>query len=355
MMNRTRSILLATVVAVLALCAMQARACPNCTIHNYLADSVRSSANIFHGSVVRQIDDQTAEIEVLKVLRGKHKVGSKIKTAMYGSRDKIGKHFIFSDPTIDQIPFEVLPLDFEDEILFLMQKNPSVKDANEAIKRVQGVSVITQDIGMEYLTNHYNEVAGPLVAELDTLMPAVFSCDEIFFGEHRLEKLLEALLSRESEQARNFAVSYVGKMATQEEKKIDWNLIPNNASSRGVFLRALLQHSRKHKDLANTLHQQLETQLPKLPEQALADAVYALVVTQTDTVPGLQRPLKGAKSSDLIALGLYFAGNYESRWWQHDKAYAFWDEALSLAKRKELKEAITARIKDSEKIWKRKK
>jgi len=354
MMKQAKIFIFATAVAVATLCARQAWACPHCNIHNYLAGSVRSSTNVFHGSVVRQIDDRTAEVEVLKVLRGKHKVGSKVKTEMYGSREFIGKKFIFSDPTSSPPTFEVLPLEFEDEVLFLMHENPSVKSAKEAIKRVQGVSVMTQGIGMEYLTNHYDEAVGSLVAELDTLMPAVFSTNEVFFGEHRLGKLLEALLSRESDQAKEFAVSYIGKMATQDGNKVDWSSIPYNASSRGVFLRDLLRHSRKHDNLTNALHRQVKPQLPKLSELALADAVYGVVVTQTDTVSGLQKNLEATASSDLIALGLYFAGNYEARWWQHDKACAFWDEALSLAKRKELKEAISTRIKDSEKFWKRK-
>ncbi len=87
----------------------------------------------------------------------------------------------------------------------------------------------------------------------------------------------------------------------------------------------------------------------------LANAVYAIVVSGADTVSGIQKDLEGTPSPDMIALGLYFAGNHESRWWQHDKAYAFWDEALSLAERKELKDAISKCIKDSERFWKRKK
>ena len=60
------------------------------------------------------------------------------------------------------------------------------------------------------------------------------------------------------------------------------------------------------------------------------------------------------QTADMLALGLYFAGNGESRWWQHEKAYAFWDKALSIAKQKELKTAIFKRIKDAERFHKRK-
>jgi hypothetical protein len=342
------------VVVFAALYITRANACPHCNIHNYLAASIRSSTNIFHGKVIRQIDGQTAEVEVLKVLRGEHKVGFKVKSEMYGSKEYIGKKFIFSDPKSLPPTFEVLPLEFEDEILFLMQEEPVVGNLKNAVKRVQGVSVVTQGIGMEYLTNRYDEAVGLLIAELNTLMPEVFSPNDVFFGEHRLGKLIEALLYRQSDQASTFVFAHVDELVKQDPGKIDWAAIPYNASSRGVFLRDILRFSQKHEDLVASLRKRLTAALPKLSGITLADSTYAILISGLDNVDGVQKVLQGNESVDMVALGLYFAGNSESRWWQHDKAYAFWEKALSVAKRKELKDAISKRITYSARFWKHK-
>jgi len=331
-----------------------ARACPSCNIHNYLAISIRSSTNIYHGKVVSQIDDRTAEVEVLKVLRGEHKVGSKVKTKMYGSKKYIGKKFIFSDPTSWPPTFEVLQLEFEDEVLFLIQEKKAVSDVQEAVKRIQGVSVLTQKIGMEYITDHYDEAVAPLIAEMDTLIPKVFATNDVFFGKHRLDKLAKALLVRNSESAKKFVFARIDELAKQKQEQIDWAWVPHNASSRGVFIKDLISHSQKHEDLVAPLHKRLISELPRLSGIMLADSTYAILVSELDTVDAVQKVLGSNGSADMVALGLYFAGNDKSRWGQHEKAYAFWDKALSIAKRKELKDAISKSIKRSQRFNKRK-
>jgi len=353
-MKRTSSLPTVAVAAIGILCTRIAEACPNCNIYNYLAGSVQSASNIFHGKVVRQIDVRTAEVEVLKVLRGKYKVGSKVKSEIHGSMDYIGENFIVSDPTSWPPTFEILPLEFEDEILFLIQKEPDVQSTEDAIKRVQGVSVLTQGIGMEFLTNHYDEAAGPLISDLERLMPDVFSSDDVFFGEHRLGKLLEALMSRESASAEKFALSYISKIDKADRQTIDWNSIDHHASSRGVFLRDMLTHSQKHKGLSESLRQQLVAKLPGLLGKTSADVVYALVLSTSGTTDDLHKVVMADHTSvDMLALGLYFAGNYKSGWWAHEIAYAFWDKALAIANQDQLRVAISERIKRSEKFHKR--
>ncbi len=116
----------------------------------------------------------------------------------------------------------------------------------------------------------------------------------------------------------------------------------------------MLDHSQKHKDLAATLRSALSAELPRPTGKLLADSVYALVVSGLDTGDSVQKMLGANKSGDMVALGFYFAGNYESSGWQHEQAYAFWDKGLSFATQKELKEAITKVVADSERLWERK-
>jgi hypothetical protein len=54
---------LAIVLAVLYAPSV-ASACPDCNIHNYLAKSVASSKNIIVAKAVKQVDDETALVEV---------------------------------------------------------------------------------------------------------------------------------------------------------------------------------------------------------------------------------------------------------------------------------------------------
>lgn len=352
-MKATQLLIYTAVVAMFVFYPGRVFACPHCNVHNYLAASVRSSTNIFVGKVIRAVDDKTAEVEVVKSLRGDYEVGSKVKTKMYKSKDYLDKQFIFSNPTSWDPRFEVLTPDYEDEVLFLMEEEPSVNSVKQAIKRVQGVSVMTQAIGMEYLTKHYDEATDPLIKEIKILMPKVLSEDDVFFGEHRLGKLLEALLSKESDQAKEFVLTCITQMGQEKDKKINWESIPNTVSSQGVFLSDIFRHSQKHNTYAQALSSRLNTVLPTLSETALAETAYALVVSETDTLENMKKRLESANNPDAIALGLYFAGNYESRWWQHKKAYALWDAALALAEKEELREVIAKRLKDSEEFVER--
>jgi len=68
-MKNARGLWLIAITASAVLYCARANACPECNIHNNLADSVRSSTNVFLGKVIGRIDDRTAEVEVLKVLR----------------------------------------------------------------------------------------------------------------------------------------------------------------------------------------------------------------------------------------------------------------------------------------------
>lgn len=328
-------------------------ACPECNIHNYLAGSVRSSTNIFQGEVLSQVDDRTVEVRVLKVLRGTHTVGSKVKSTMYGANEYVGKKFIFSNPTSRPPTFEVLPPEMEEEILFLLRKDPSVDNIKDAVKWVQGVSVETQKIGMDYIQNHHDVAVKPLIVELNALMPQVFSADNVFFGEHRLSQLVTALFLKPTDAGRDFAVSQIEALTKQKLREIDWKVVPRAPSSRGVFLRDILCQTQKLPDVSASVNTTINRIYPKLSGILLAEVNFAMILSGAATPDFLQSKIKDDGISDMLALGLYFAGNYESNWWQHDKAYAFWDKALALAKKKELKDTINKQIRDSEQFAKR--
>ena len=80
-------------------------------------------------------------------------------------------------------------------------------------------------------------------------------------------------------------------------------------------------------------------------DAALADAVYAMVLAGVATPEQLQETLTNERSADMLALGLYFAGNDRSRWWDMDLAHSFWEKSLSVARTRRLKTAIFHEMK----------
>lgn len=409
-MNGAKHLRFLAATGLVAFFAGRALGCPACNIHNYLAKSVQSSTHIYEGEVLRQVSRTEAEVRVLKVLRGDHKVGSQINSEMFLSGRYVGERFLFSNPTSEEPRFEALPPEFEDEVLFLIQKEPSVGDMREAVKRVQGISVVTQEIGMKYIEQHHDAALEPLLAELDSLMPRVFSGQETFFGEHRLGKLVEAILLKPTDAGREFVFSQIDALPSQRPRPVDWvrwsfgriiaiglsfllavpvwiaaralfrrwfphsprsrlvsltaaglallgtawflapwlDAVPRKASARGVFLREMLGHTKRDPELSNAVKNRLLDACPNLARPILAETIYAMVLANMMRPDEVQTQLGGLISANPAAIGLYLAGNYESTLWQHEEARAMWNEARKLAEQGDLKAAIDMRIAESE-------
>lgn len=394
----------------------RAEGCPHCNIYNYLGTSVQSSTNVFVGEVLGQADERTARVKVLQVWRGTHEVGSHVTNPMWQAHKHVGEEFIFSNPTSHGPTFENLPLEFEDEVRFLIQEPPTVNSIEEAIQRVQGVSIVTQEIGMKYIEQHHEAALEPLLAELESLMPQVFSGKETFFGEHRLDGLIGALLVKPTDTGKEFVFSQIDALPHNQPPFMGWTgfavlvveavvlsillagvvwaatrlfarrrfpssfrsflkftmiagvilgcalwylcpwlgLLPRAPSARGVFLRDMLSQTKKHPELCAAVKEHALEVSPTLSGPTLAETVYAMVLAGLATPEELQTRLKGRMSAEMLALGLYHAGNYQSMWWQHEDAYALWDKAVAIAGTVELKAAINGRIRANERFWKRK-
>jgi hypothetical protein len=245
-------------------------------------------------------------------------------------------------------------------------------------------------------------------------MPAVFSGEDVFFGRHRLGKLVEALLIKPTDKGKEFVFSQIDALPNQRpppvERKIwtvltvgpiglsillvgflwlrrrvirrwrfslalrillifvavtslvlgcaawhlgSWLTVRQGSSARGVFLRDMLQHTQKNEALSTAVKERMSKACLNLSGPMLAETVYAMVLAGVATPDELEAQLTRRRSAEMLAFGLFFAGNYESYWWQHERAYAFWDKALSLTKNRRLKAAIDSRIRSSERTWRR--
>ena len=52
---------------------------------------------------------------------------------------------------------------------------------------------MTQEVGMKHIEEYHDAGLEPLFAELNSVMPAVFFGEEVFFGEYRLGRPVETL------------------------------------------------------------------------------------------------------------------------------------------------------------------
>lgn len=449
------------------LSAQRAVACPCCNIHNLLGGSVHGSTDIYRGEVIRPIDRHRAEVRVIKVLRGTHEVGSTVTSNVF--RAETGEQFVFCEADARAVEFGILPIAIEDEVLFLLQEKQDVLSMEEAVKRVQGVSIETQAKGMEYIAEHHTAALKPLIAELNSLMPEVFPNNDVFFGEHRLGKLVEALLLKPTDEGRDFVFSQIDAFPSQQSSPFGWHTcilfslgaigvsfllagllwlvtcmllrrplifimalsiffgcavwysyhlfvspsiwldcvavvtgvlvfvtgllwlgtglflrrpfphslrsllivvmgtstclvyaawysypVPHNPSSRGVFLRDMLSSARRHQELSSAVKEYVIDMCSTQEGFDLAEAVYAVVLAEVATPDELQTKLTNRESADMLALGLFYAANYESRWWQHEKAWTLFHKAFSLAQTRRLKAAISKQLQSSEQFQRRK-
>lgn len=447
----------------------RANACPYCNIYNRLAKEVQESTDVYLGEVLRPVGSYRAEVRVLKVLRGAYNVGSTVTSDVFRPRLQIGKQFIFCDRDSRSSTNGALEVEIEDEILFLLRGKPEIRSMEEAVRRVQGVSVETHKKGMEYIAEHHADAVKPLIREMNLLIPQVLSAEEVFYGEHRLANLAEALVIEPTDEVRAFVFSQIDAFPSQQASPFEWHAwlpmslgaigvslavtgllwigtrvffrspssrrqwpsvafvvippiivmaygawnlyqllapwiawivffsviiggwlllagllragtraflrrpfpsgarslllfvtstsailvcavwycypVPQGPSSHGVFLKDLLKPTTKHQELLTAVSEHVLDECSKRTGCTLADAVYAIVLAGVATPDQLEAKLASEESADMLALGLYWAGNERSLWWDMDHAHNFWGKSLSVARTRRLKTAISHEIR----------
>jgi hypothetical protein len=206
----------------------QATACPYCNVHHRLAESVRISEDIYLGKVTQVTGGWNAEIQVLEVLRGTHKVGSTVTRRMLWEKPSAGREFVLCERDSSIVDFGELAADTEDEVLFLMQGRPfpAPRDMDEAIRRLRGVSVESAQAGMGYVAAHHAEAVKPLLAEIHSLVPAELSTAEQFSVEYPLARFVEALLLEPTDEGRDFVFAQIDRFPSQPASPDDWDISP---------------------------------------------------------------------------------------------------------------------------------
>jgi hypothetical protein len=323
-------------------------ACPACNIHNYLAESVKNSENIFVGKFIRQIDGHTAEVEVIRVIRGSNQPNSIAKFNLSCGTPVIeGESYLFSDPKHFGLTFPMLPLEYEDEVLFLAQENPEITDLAEAIKRVQGISKVTKETGLAYLERNPEVASEALIAAIRELRTSFLKGEIKNFGDYRLSNLLEALMIAPTKESQEFLVQETENLLKGESKAVDLDPKRSFASERGEYLQAILVNIAIDKELQQKIRSSIFEKIPNLQDQKLVDVTYALSHSNTASPRKISNKIENRKQRDAVALGLFSAGNRMASVWDWEDAFANWDPARKIAMDSRIRQLIEKRIDDT--------
>ncbi len=126
--------------------------------------------------------------------------------------------------------------------------------------------------------------------------------------------------------------------------------VPYRPTSHGVFLSDMLRASKGDPDFAAKVKERVLEMCSTRSGLDLADAVYGILLAEVATPEEIEMNLTSNDSTDMLARGTYYAGNYEAQWWQHKKARELFDKAGLLARSRPLKNAISDRIKSLERF-----
>ena len=378
-MRSTALALLATIAVAFA--SADASACPACNIHNYLTASVHTSKNIFVGKIISAVGNEEAMVEIVSVLRGTATVGTRVQRKIWNAGEHIGERIAFCDPESGPPNFPCLTGVSEDEVVFLTgfglcpggmsvfdgpggdvrllkptDPKPVIKDVAEAIRRVQGISNESRQMGLEYLLTFP-------VPQTRLIIEALEERRQQGGHAYEVECLVQALLLKPSARVEGYALHEVSRLVQIKRPAIGWNTIPEHPSEDGRYLTALVgyagatwsgstwasYHAPKREPLTNLIDRQRKRiieALPNMDDLTLAETAFAVCETQTLTPTDLLSLLKDSRSKDGFALGMFLLAEERSACWDWKGAEVARKIARDAAERTELRNRIEQAIQE---------
>jgi hypothetical protein len=328
------------------------KACPGCNIFNYLYTSIRSSPNIVVGTVEQQIDERTALVRVDRTMRGTNQPKTTAKFELYNASNHIGRQFIFSDPTECCPDFPALPVDGEWEVSFLVRNapfdekepfgfydlggpeeainqtpkrgRPVVKNSQEAVLCVMGVSYVTRELGIQYARVHSKQTLPLLREELSKWVADFSQYETNSIAYHRLDGLIEGVWKTDAAAARKLFAEDLTERLARKPEEIRINDNSRNATLEASFVKSVLKHAQDAGD-GEIFKRQVLKAVPNLRNQTLVVTIYALIDSDLATPSKVEDVAKGLLSENpeqqlSLALGYYQVGVEHARWWAMGKA-----------------------------------
>lgn len=334
--------------------------CPDCNVFNFLYPSVRSSPNIVIGTVTGQVNESTASVRVDRVLRGTNQIAQTAHFRLYNATNHVGKQLLFSDPTECCPDFPALPVDGEWEVGFLIggaqfepnepfslyslgapdfaieqtpaKTRPRVKDVNEAILCLKGVSIVTREFGIQFAKAHQTEMLAPLQKELQMWLDDLSRAETNSLAAHRLEGLVQGLWIADTNIAQKFFAANLAERFGRPSAMVRTN-IPQSPMLEAAYLCSVLQLEKTTNGHGKFQTMLLEG-LPNLRNQTLVSAIYALGYSDSSLLAPVDRITRKIvqQSPDQklsAAIGFYQIGIEKAQWWSWANAR----ESLALARK----------------------
>ena len=168
--------------------SFNAFACPACNIHNYLFSTINASTTIYRGKII-SVDKDKAKVEVMEILKNKKndiQISEIRSEYLYQEKGKIGSEFLFCNPMISGVKFEVLDKRMEWEVKFLIDTANVVSTPSDAIKLIEGISNESYRLGIEYVKTNFEVSYDLLYRRMVEFRKECQLTKEDFFNAYRL-------------------------------------------------------------------------------------------------------------------------------------------------------------------------
>jgi hypothetical protein len=285
-------------------------------------------------------------IKIERVIIGANKPGETLNCEYNWA---IGRKRIFSDPeNVNPPTFEILTIEMENEVRFLIDPLARVKSIDEAIFLVQCVSYEAQEKGAYYLENLKVSATKPIIKEILSVKSNLFNGSESYDGEQNLMKLTNVLPVGIDNEAGAFVKDEIGKLISGKFPDLKWDEI-RKCDIRGQYLEWLLDVSKHNPPLYQEMRKALIDFASTADGAGLTCALYALLRNDSLGVKAIDKMISkfDQNKKDYAALAFYYLGDDAANWWNWRSACPSLKKALEMAKKQELIKALEKEIKSA--------
>ncbi|MCD6050163.1 MAG: hypothetical protein K0Q55_1566 [Verrucomicrobia bacterium] len=354
------TILIAAFLCLVGRCVTQA--CPDCNIHNYLFSSLRSSSNVFVGEFVG-----SGKVKVTKVYRGTNVVGTvvDVKTGSSAFNDN---QLIFSDPKSHDLNFERLPLDFDWETKFILRKPwaepdlypqdgiskynqktiPDVNHKVDALRAVQGISIVTRELGLQYVKANAADCALLIESEITRLQSNLVANGKPRRFTYSYEGLALAYWAAKPNGALTNYLAQIERFKSQPRSSVDLSQFAAKLSDEFKYLSMALR-SAKGTGQEKRLAERLKAVIPQLEGDSLVGALYVADYSklfEPEEIKHLAEKLAKEQpgKKDAVALAFYHLGCEYGPSWDYAKSLPSFVLAKAHCDKAELLQELDKRI-----------
>lgn len=301
------------------LVASKANSCPACNIHNYLHSSLNASTLIYRGKIVKVENEETI-VEVLEIIRAegkkKIKIGDLIPEYVFKAKEKIGNEYLFSNPMISGVTFDILDVRHSWEVKYLIDSTRVVSSVTEAIKLLECVSRKSNQDGLDYIKANFNSAYESLYQRIVEFRQECQTNGDDFYNAYRLTNLINAFTAQNDDRTQKILLQeldsiqkFIPEPMTVENLKYD------GISPLGEYLRYILRNTKD-----SLYHNELtEKYIAILNDQTTSAGIYFAYALSFDNINEMIKIEITDNNRNSITLGILNTALWYKYYWQKDK------------------------------------